>query len=56
VRLTQGSEADPLAVGYLNRLSDALFVWSRWATVLLGAPEILWEPDVSASGRKVPAI
>jgi cob(I)alamin adenosyltransferase len=55
VRLSQGSQADSLEVGYLNRLSDALFVWSRWATALLGVPEILWEPDVSASGRKTPA-
>ncbi|WP_437683227.1 cob(I)yrinic acid a,c-diamide adenosyltransferase [Sorangium sp. So ce131] len=54
VRLAQAGHADPMAVGYLNRLSDALFVWSRWASVLLGAPEILWEPDASASGGKSP--
>ena len=29
---------------YLNRLSDALFVWSRWANHVLGVPEVLWEP------------
>lgn len=52
VRLAQGGHADPMAVGYLNRLSDALFVWSRWAAALLGTPEILWEPDASASGGK----
>ncbi|WP_437493206.1 cob(I)yrinic acid a,c-diamide adenosyltransferase [Sorangium sp. So ce1014] len=52
VRLAQGGNADPQAVGYLNRLSDALFVWSRWAAALLGTPELLWEPDVSASGGK----
>ena len=34
---------------YLNRLSDALFVWSRWASHRLGVPEILWEPNKSAS-------
>jgi cob(I)alamin adenosyltransferase len=38
-------------VRYLNRLSDALFVWSRWASHVTGAPEILWEPNQSASGR-----
>ena len=34
---------------YLNRLSDALFVWSRWASHQLGVPEILWEPNQAAS-------
>jgi cob(I)alamin adenosyltransferase len=38
------------AVRYLNRLSDALFVWSRWANHALAAPEILWSPNASASG------
>jgi len=41
----------PETVRYLNRLSDALFVWSRWASHVTGAPEILWEPNQSASGR-----
>jgi cob(I)alamin adenosyltransferase len=36
---------------YLNRLSDALFVWSRWVNVQLGAPETLWKPNESASGQ-----
>lgn len=27
---------------YLNRLSDALFVWSRWINAELGEPEYLW--------------
>ena len=36
-------------VQYLNRLSDALFVWSRWASRQLGAPEVLWEPNKAAS-------
>ncbi|WP_437538545.1 cob(I)yrinic acid a,c-diamide adenosyltransferase [Sorangium sp. So ce726] len=54
VRLAQAGHADPDAVRYLNRLSDALFVWSRWAAALLGTPELLWEPDASASGGKAP--
>lgn len=29
---------------YLNRLSDALFVWSRWINDSLGEPEYLWNP------------
>ncbi len=38
------------AVKYLNRLSDAFFVWSRWASHQSGAPETLWEPNRAASG------
>jgi len=41
----------PEAVRYLNRLSDALFVWSRWASHVAGVPETLWEPNQSTSGR-----
>jgi len=33
------------ALRYLNRLSDALFVWSRWASHVTGALETLWEPN-----------
>jgi cob(I)alamin adenosyltransferase len=38
------------AVRYLNRLSDALFVWSRWASHTAGVEETLWEPNRSSSG------
>jgi len=38
------------AIRYLNRLSDALFVWSRWANHALGLPEVLWQPNEAASG------
>ncbi len=40
------------AIRYLNRLSDALFVWSRWANHVLGIPETLWTPNSSASGSQ----
>ncbi len=30
---------------YLNRLSDAFFVWSRWACLQAGAEETLWRPN-----------
>ena len=39
------------SVQYLNRLSDALFVWSRWANVILGVEETLWQPNEAASGN-----
>ena len=45
---TESVPAD--AVWYLNRLSDAAFVWSRWASLVTGVPETLWEPNQSASG------
>ena len=34
------------AIRYLNRLSDALFVWSRWSSQLMNVPETLWDPNV----------
>lgn len=34
----------PEALRFLNRLSDALFVWSRWINHALGQPEHLWDP------------
>ena len=32
-----------LPVQYLNRLSDALFVWGRWAALKDGKDEALWD-------------
>ena len=51
VTLSRSAGVPPETVRYLNRLSDALFVWSRWAGHISGAPETLWEPNQSASGR-----
>ena len=50
VALGRVESVPPEAVRYLNRLSDALFVWSRWASQVAGAPETLWEPNQSSSG------
>lgn len=33
------------ALTYLNRLSDAMFVFGRWAAMTEGKPEPLWEPE-----------
>ncbi len=49
VALNTHAPVDAAGLKYLNRLSDALFVWSRWASHRLGVPEILWEPNKSAS-------
>jgi cob(I)alamin adenosyltransferase len=48
--MARAEQAPPEALQYLNRLGDALFVWSRWASVETGAPETLWEPNRAASG------
>jgi cob(I)alamin adenosyltransferase len=52
VALARAEETPADAVRYLNRLSDGLFVWSRWASHVLGVPEVLWEPNRAASGQK----
>lgn len=49
VSLAGVSAVDEEILKYLNRLSDALFVWSRWASHQLGVAEILWEPNQAAS-------
>jgi cob(I)alamin adenosyltransferase len=48
--LARTQTVPPEAIRYLNRLSDALFVWSRWVNHVTGAPETLWEPNAAASG------
>lgn len=50
VRLAREQSVPAETVRYLNRLSDALFVWSRWVNHVLGETETLWEPNASASG------
>ncbi len=50
VALTQTESVPADGLRYLNRLSDALFVWSRWVNHVLGSPETLWAPNASASG------
>src|SRR5277367_261494 len=50
VTLGREEPIPPEAIQYLNRLSDAFFVWSRWVNHELGVAEVLWEPNQSASG------
>lgn len=52
VALARQEEVPAEAVRYLNRLSDALFVQSRWAAQVLGEKEVLWEPNAAAGGGK----
>jgi cob(I)alamin adenosyltransferase len=49
VSLLRAEPIPPEAIQYLNRLSDAFFVWSRWVNHVLDVPEILWEPNQSTS-------
>ena len=44
VTLTRNETVDQENIRYLNRLSDALFVWSRWVSHILKDDENLWEP------------
>src|SRR5436305_4014316 len=48
VTLARQDSAPDVSVRYLNRLSDALFVWGRWANLKLGEPEVLWDPNKAA--------
>ena len=45
VTLSKIEKLDPVNLQYLNRLSDALFVWSRWISVALDSEEYLWTPN-----------
>jgi len=53
VRLAQGEPdaVSPEAQIFLNRLSDALFVWSRWINAALNRPEHLWNPAAQPPSR-----
>src|SRR4051794_32871449 len=53
VALAREEEVPPEAIRYLNRLSDAFFVWSRWVSHQLGAREILWQPNLAASATSL---
>ena len=45
VTLARNETVDQENIRYLNRLSDALFVWSRWVSHILKDAENLWEPN-----------
>jgi cob(I)alamin adenosyltransferase len=54
VALSEQETTEVEPVQYLNRLSDALFVWSRRVNVELGREETLWAPNAAASGSSGP--
>ena len=45
VTLSRKEKVDAVNLQYLNRLSDALFVWSRWISIVLVNEEHLWTPN-----------
>jgi len=45
ISLSKKENIDSINIRYLNRLSDALFVWSRWVSKIIGDKENLWDPD-----------
>ncbi|BDC51394.1 cob(I)yrinic acid a,c-diamide adenosyltransferase [Bryobacterales bacterium F-183] len=49
VALSKFEEVPEDAIRYCNRLSDAFFVFSRWANHASGVPELLWQPNKAAS-------
>ena len=47
VRLSREESVNPQIVPFLNRLSDALFVFARWIAHHQGEPEFLWDREKS---------
>lgn len=45
VSLAHKETVPEVAIRYLNRLSDALFVWARFAAMATGQSEVLWQPE-----------
>ena len=45
ISLSKKENVDSENIRYLNRLSDALFVWSRWVSNIIGDEENIWDPD-----------
>ncbi len=51
VTLSREDSLGPTLMMYLNRLSDALFVFARWVAKVQGEPEHFWErPSSSTKG------
>lgn len=46
IRLQKEEEIGPWTLPYINRLSDAFFVFCRWAAISFREEELLWEPGM----------
>ena len=52
LRLSREEEISEWPLKYVNRLSDLLFVLSRWVSKNLGEPEYLWERGLRGHERR----
>jgi len=52
LRLSREEAIGEWPLKYLNRLSDLLFVLSRWVSKQLGEPEYLWERGLRGHDRE----
>jgi len=52
LRLSRQDEVGAFVLPWINRLSDLLFVLSRWVAKQLGEPEFLWERGLRSHERK----
>ncbi len=52
VALNEHEKVSDAALSYVNRLSDALFVWSRWASYLGERAEVVWQPNMASTARR----
>src|SRR5690606_17437286 len=55
LRLRRREPIGEHVLGYVNRLSDLLFVLSRWISHALGEPEYLWEKGLTLPAGRPPA-
>ena len=55
LRLGREEDLGPYALSYVNRLSDLLFVLSRWIGKQRGEREYLWERGLRNQGRPAAA-
>jgi cob(I)alamin adenosyltransferase len=54
--LREGDDTvDATVLRYVNRLSDALFVWARWINEALGEPEHLWSASTAPPATSAPS-
>ena len=51
LRLSRDQDVGDQVIPYVNRLSDLLFVLSRWASKQQGEPEYLWERGLRNQAR-----
>jgi len=54
LRLMRKEPVGEHVLGYVNRLSDLLFVLSRWVSHALGEPEYLWEKGLTLPAGRAP--